>query len=90
MNATRHGLTGRTIAMPYENRDASHVFCKRHYAQTFCGLRLVFGALGLMRTEPSSATTPPRVFFTKMPYFRMRTSQNFAESADLRKSFPEA
>jgi hypothetical protein len=88
--------------MPYENRDASHVFCneffeslapetpvERQYAQTFCGLRLVFGALGLMRTEPSSATTPPRVFFTKMPYFRMRTSQKFAESADLRKSFPE-
>ncbi len=49
MNATRHGLTGRTIVMPYEDMDAYHSFCKelfeslapetpleRQYAQTFC------------------------------------------------------
>ncbi len=49
MNATRHGLTGRTIVMPYEDMDAYHVFCKelieslapetpveRQYAQAFC------------------------------------------------------
>jgi hypothetical protein len=49
MNATRHGLTGRTIVMPYEDMDAYHTFCKelfeslapetpleRQYAQTFC------------------------------------------------------
>jgi hypothetical protein len=49
MNATRHGLTGRTIVMPYEDMEAYHLFCKelfddlapetpleRQYAQTFC------------------------------------------------------
>ncbi len=49
MNATRHGLTGRTIVMPFEDMDAYHSFCKelfeelapatpleRQYAQTFC------------------------------------------------------
>jgi hypothetical protein len=49
MNATRHGLTGRTIVMPYEDMDAYHVFCnelleslapetpvERQYAQAFC------------------------------------------------------
>ncbi len=49
LNATRHGLTGRTIVMPYEDLDAYHTFCKelfedlapetpleRQYAQTFC------------------------------------------------------
>src|ERR1700744_3965190 len=49
MNATRHGLTGRTIVMPYEDMDAYHSFCtelleelapetplERQYAQTFC------------------------------------------------------
>ncbi len=49
MNATRHGLTGRTIVMPYEDMEAYHTFCKelfedlapetpleRQYAQTFC------------------------------------------------------
>jgi hypothetical protein len=49
MNATRHGLTGRTIVMPNEDMDAYHSFCKelfeelapatpleRQYAQTFC------------------------------------------------------
>ena len=49
MNATRHGLTGRTVVMPYEDMQAYHAFCKelfdslapetpveRQYAQTFC------------------------------------------------------
>jgi hypothetical protein len=49
MNATRHGLTGRTIVMPYEDMEAYHAFCEelmedlapenpleRQYAQTFC------------------------------------------------------
>jgi hypothetical protein len=49
MNATRHGLTGRTVVMPYEDMEAYHAFCKelfeslapetpveRQYAQTFC------------------------------------------------------
>ncbi len=49
MNALRHGLTGRTIVMPYEDMDQYHTFCKRlfqslapetpleeQYAQTFC------------------------------------------------------
>jgi hypothetical protein len=49
MNATRHGLTGRTIVMPYEDMEAYHRFCEelfaslapetpveRQYAQTFC------------------------------------------------------
>ena len=49
MNATRHGLTGRTIVMPYEDMEAYHIFCKelleslapetpveRQYAQAFC------------------------------------------------------
>src|ERR1700761_8799742 len=49
MNATRHGLTGRTIVMPCEDMDAYHTFCnelfeslapetplERQYAQTFC------------------------------------------------------
>ena len=49
LNALRHGLTGRTIVMPYEDMDRYHIFCKRlfqslapetpleeQYAQTFC------------------------------------------------------
>ncbi len=49
MNALRHGLTGRTVVMPYEDMDQYHVFCKRlfqtlapetpleeQYAQSFC------------------------------------------------------
>jgi hypothetical protein len=49
LNALRHGLTGRTVVMPYEDMDAYHIFCKRlfqtlapqtpleeQYAQTFC------------------------------------------------------
>ncbi len=49
MNATRHGLTGRTVVMPYEDMEAYHAFCKhlfgelapetpleRQYAQNFC------------------------------------------------------
>src|ERR1700759_4069440 len=49
MNALRHGLTGRTIVMPYEDMEAYHRFCEelfahlapetpveRQYAQTFC------------------------------------------------------
>ena len=49
MNALRHGLTGRTIGMPYEDMDQYHIFCRRlfqtlapetaleeQYAQTFC------------------------------------------------------
>jgi hypothetical protein len=49
MNATRHGLTGRTIVMPYEDMEAYHRFCEElfadlapatpvehQYAQTFC------------------------------------------------------
>jgi hypothetical protein len=49
MNATRHGLTGRTVVMPYEEMEAYHLLCKelfeslapetpleRQYAQTFC------------------------------------------------------
>ncbi len=49
LNALRHGLTGRTIVMPYEDMDQYHIFCKRlfqtlapetpleeQYAQTFC------------------------------------------------------
>ena len=48
-NALRHGLTGRTIVMPYEDMEAYHRFCEellidlapetpveRQYAQTFC------------------------------------------------------
>src|ERR1700744_3746001 len=29
LNALRHGLTGRTIVMPYEDMDQYHIFCKR-------------------------------------------------------------
>ena len=49
LNATRHGLTARTVVMPYEDMEAYHTFCKelfedlapetpleRQYAQTFC------------------------------------------------------
>ena len=49
MNALRHGLTGRTVVMPYEDMDQYHIFCRRlfqtlapetpleeQYAQTFC------------------------------------------------------
>src|SRR6201996_5330180 len=49
LNALRHGLTGRTVVMPYEDMDAYHIFCKRlfqtlapetpleeQYAQTWC------------------------------------------------------
>ena len=49
MNATRHGLTGRTVVIPYEDMEAYHAFCKhlfgelapetpleRQYAQNFC------------------------------------------------------
>ncbi len=49
LNALRHGLTGRTIVMPYEDMHQYHIFCKRlfqtlapetpleeQYAQTFC------------------------------------------------------
>ena len=49
LNALRHGLTGRTVVMPYEDMDQYHIFCKRlfqslapetpleeQYAQTFC------------------------------------------------------
>src|SRR5271154_1140163 len=49
LNALRHGLTGRTIVMPYEDMDQYHIFCKRlfqslapetpleeQYAQTWC------------------------------------------------------
>jgi hypothetical protein len=49
MNATRHGLTGRTVVMPYEDMEAYYAFCRelfeslapetpveRQYAQTFC------------------------------------------------------
>ncbi len=49
LNALRHGLTGRTIVMPYEDMDQYHIFCRRlfqtlapetpleeQYAQTFC------------------------------------------------------
>jgi hypothetical protein len=49
MNATRHGLTGRTVVMPYEDMGAYHAFCnqlleslapetpvERQYAQAFC------------------------------------------------------
>src|ERR1700744_3611114 len=49
LNALRHGLTGRTVVMPYEDMDAYHIFCKRlfqtlapetpleeQYAQTYC------------------------------------------------------
>ncbi len=49
LNALRHGLTGRTVVMPYEDMDQYHTFCRRlfqtlapetpleeQYAQTFC------------------------------------------------------
>ncbi len=49
MNATRHGLTGRTVVMPYEDMEAYYSFCnelleslapetpvERQYAQAFC------------------------------------------------------
>ena len=49
MNATRHGLTGRTVVMPYEDMEAYYAFCnqlleslapetpvERQYAQAFC------------------------------------------------------
>src|SRR6202000_612029 len=49
LNALPHGLTGRTVVMPYEDMDQYHIFCKRlfqtlapetpleeQYAQTFC------------------------------------------------------
>jgi hypothetical protein len=49
LNALRHGLTGRTVVMPYEDMDQYHIFCRRlfqtlapetpleeQYAQTFC------------------------------------------------------
>src|ERR1700749_173109 len=49
LNALRHGLTGRTIVMPYEDMDQYHIFCKRllhtlapetpleeQYAPTYC------------------------------------------------------
>src|ERR1700749_2464763 len=49
MNALRHGLTGRTVVMPYEDSDQYHIFCKRlfqtlapetpleeQYTQTYC------------------------------------------------------
>jgi hypothetical protein len=49
MNATRHGLTGRTVVMPFEDMDAYYAFCnelleslapenpvERQYAQAFC------------------------------------------------------
>jgi hypothetical protein len=49
INALRHGLTGRTVVMPYEDMEAYHRFCEelltdlapetpveRQYAQTFC------------------------------------------------------
>ena len=49
INAMRHGLTGRTVVMPYEDMEAYYTFCKelfedlapetpleRQYAQTFC------------------------------------------------------
>ncbi len=49
LNALRHGLTGRTVVMPYEDMDEYHIFCKRlfqtlapetpleeQYAQTYC------------------------------------------------------
>jgi hypothetical protein len=49
LNALRHGLTGRTVVMPYEDMDQYHLFCKRlfqtlapetpleeQYAQTYC------------------------------------------------------
>jgi hypothetical protein len=49
LNALRHGLTGRTIVMPYEDMNQYHIFCRRlfqtlapetpleeQYAQTFC------------------------------------------------------
>ncbi len=49
LNATRHGLTGRTVVMPYEDMEAYHTFCEelfedlapetpleKQYAQTFC------------------------------------------------------
>jgi hypothetical protein len=49
MNATRHGLTGRTVVMPYEDTEAYYAFCnelmesllpetpvERQYAQAFC------------------------------------------------------
>src|SRR5271156_3305385 len=49
LNALRHGLTGRTIVMPYEDMDQYHIFCRRllktlapetpleeQYAQTYC------------------------------------------------------
>jgi hypothetical protein len=52
MNATRHGITGRTVVMPYEDMEAYHAFCEqlfeelapetpleRQYAQTFCDTR---------------------------------------------------
>jgi hypothetical protein len=49
INALRHGLTGRTVVMPYEDMEAYYRFCEelltdlapetpleRQYAQTFC------------------------------------------------------
>src|SRR5277367_1336951 len=49
LNALRHGLTGRTVVMPYEDMDQYHIFCRRllktlapetpleeQYAQTWC------------------------------------------------------
>ena len=49
LNATRHGLTGRVVVMPWEDMDAYMRFCaelmtdlapetavERQYAQTFC------------------------------------------------------
>src|ERR1700749_2380446 len=49
LNALRQGLPGRTVVMPYEDMDQSHIFCRRlfqtlapetpleeQYAQTFC------------------------------------------------------
>ena len=29
LNALRHGLTGRTVVMPYEDMDQYHIFCRR-------------------------------------------------------------
>jgi hypothetical protein len=59
LNATRHGLTGRTIVMPYEDMEAYHTFCKelfedlapetpleRQYAQTFCEWSMAFSRNG--------------------------------------------